>query len=86
MAARMPAITNPASTGGSRLVESRMNTFSASEAVVSAAGNSVRPTRPMNTATAREMSTHTVAMRREAVSSLSCRMAMNRSSTWGIPK
>ena len=66
VAARMPAMTRPASTGGSRLVESRMKTFSASEAVVSARwGYSARPTTPMNTATVREMSTQTVAMRRE---------------------
>ena len=79
-------MTRPASTGGSRLVASRMNTFSASEEVVSAVGYSARPTMPMNTATAREMSTQTVAMRRDCASSRSERMAMNRSSTCGIPK
>ena len=40
----------------------------------------------MITATVREMSTHTVAMRREWVSSCSLRMAMKRNSTWGMPK
>ena len=38
VAARMPAITNPAMSGGSRFVARRMNTFSASEEVVSAVG------------------------------------------------
>ena len=41
---------------------------------------------PMNTAMVRLISTHTVAMRRLRVSSRSWRMAMKRSSTWGIPK
>ena len=41
---------------------------------------------PMKTATVRLMSTQTVAMRRLRVSSRSSRMAMKRSSTWGIPK
>ena len=86
VAARMPAITSPARAAGSRLVERRMKIFSASEAVVRAVGKRVRPTTPMNTATVREITTHTVAMRREAFSSPSRRMAMNRSSTWGIPK
>ena len=63
-----------------------MNTFSASEAVVSAVGYRERPIRPISTATVSEISTHTVAIRRERVSSLSRRMAMKRNSTWGIPK
>ena len=86
VAARMPAMTRPASTGGSRLVESRINTFSASDAVVSDVGKRARPIRPMNTATDREITTHTVAMRRDCFSSFSLRIAMNRRSTWGIPK
>ena len=82
----MPAITNPAISGGSRFVDRRMNTFSASEDVVSAVGNSVRPTSPINTAIVREIITHTTAMRRERVSSSSRRIAIKRRSTCGIPK
>ena len=38
VAARIPAITNPAISGGSRFVDRRINTFSASAEVVSAVG------------------------------------------------
>ena len=86
VAAKIPAITNPARRGGSRLVAKRMNTFSASEEVSSAEGYSERPTTPMNTAMVREITTQTVAILRDMVSSRSLRMAMNRSRTWGTPK
>ena len=88
VAARMPAITRPASRGGSRWRESTINTFSAPLAVlrVSWTGNMARPIRPMSTAAVREITTHTVAIRRARTSSSVLRMAMNRSSTWGMPK
>ena len=44
------------------------------------------PTTPMNTATAMEMTTHTVAMRRLTFSLFSSSMAIKRSRMWGIPK
>ena len=55
--------------------------LSAEEEVVSAVGNRARPTIPMNTATAREITTHTMAMRRERFSSSSLRIAIKRSRT-----
>ena len=46
----------------------------------------LRPTMPMDTAAAMEMTTQTMATRRESFSSFSERIPMNRSSTWGMPK
>ena len=46
----------------------------------------VLPTMPMSTAMNMEMTTQTVAMRREVLSLVSSSMAMNRSRMWGIPK
>ena len=71
VAARIPAMTSPASTAGSKLVESRIKTFSDADEVSSSVGYKVRPMTPINTATTREMNTQTVAMRRERVSSFS---------------
>ena len=53
---------------------------------VSWTGNMARPIRPMSTAAVREITTHTVAIRRARTSSSVLRMAMNRSRTWGTPK
>ena len=86
VAARIPAITSPAIIGGNRLVESSMNIFSEAEEVSSAVGYSERPITPIKTETPREITTQTVAMRRERVSSFSLRIAIKRNSTWGIPK
>ena len=40
----------------------------------------------MSTAMNMEMTTQTVAMRREVLSLVSSSMAMNRSRMWGMPK
>ena len=45
-----------------------------------------RPTMPMRMAMNMEMTTHTVAIRREVFSLASSSMAMNRSRMWGMPK
>ncbi len=56
------------------------------EARSTSSGSAAEPTIPMKTATPSEMTTQMEAIRREVLSWLSLRMAMNRSSTWGIPK
>ena len=86
VAAKMPAITRPASRAGSRLVAMMIRIFSAEAEVSRAVGKSARPMIPMKTAAAREMTTHTVAMRRDMVNFFSLLIAMKRSSTCGIPK
>ena len=60
--------------------------ISASDAVVSAVGNSARPTMPIIIAAASAITTQTIATRRARLSSSSLRMAMKRSNTCGIPK
>ena len=45
-----------------------------------------RPMTPMAMAMAMEITTQTVAMRRERFSSFSSRMAMKRRRMWGMPK
>ena len=45
-----------------------------------------RPTMPMRMAMNMEMTTHTVAIRREVLSLASSSMAMNRSRMWGMPE
>ena len=84
----MPAITPPAASGGKSDWLTTMKIFSAELAVLSdsCTGNMARPIMPMYTAAVSEMTTQTVAMRRERLSSLPRRMAIKRSSTCGIPK
>ena len=88
VAARMPAITTPANSGGSRSCDNTINTFSAllllrSEGSV---GASDRPNTPITTAANSEITTQTVAIRLDFFSWLDLRMAINRSNTWGTPK
>ena len=86
VAARMPAMTTPANSGCISTEAMEEKIFSASEAVRWAVGSMARPMTPIITAADREITTHTVAIRRDYFSSPARRMAMNRSSTWGIPK
>ena len=83
VAARMPAMTMPARRGWNRSWDRLAKTFSAPLWVAKAGsvGRMYLPRTPMNTAAVREMTTQTVAMRRERLSSEPLRMAMNRSST-----
>ena len=86
VAARIPAMTKPARIAGSEPVASLIKTFSAADLVSSSVGRTCLPTMPMKTATASEIVTQTIAMRRERVSSFSLRIAMKRRSTCGMPK
>ena len=86
VAASMPAITNPATMGGKKLVESLMKMFSASALVRNSLGKSFLPIMPIKTAIARDMITQTIAILLDMPSSLSLRIAIKRRSTWGIPK
>ena len=86
VAARIPAITNPAKMAGSELVASVINIFSAAFAVKCCVGYNILPVIPINTATASEITTHIIAILLERVNSSSLRIAINRNNTCGIPK
>ena len=81
VAARIPAITNPARIGGRKDSASVTKIFSASVALRCAVGKISLPTIPINTATVREIKTHTMAILLDIFSSRSLRIAMKRSST-----
>ena len=94
VAARMPARITPAISAGSGpnwLSRVAMRTMMVSLALPSSGATAPTlviplPTTPINTATAMEMTTHTVAMRRLTFSLFSSSMAIKRSRMWGIPK
>ena len=95
VAARMPARIMPPTSAASQpwlAIRSamRMMIVSASEEVVklstAPAAEMALPTTPIITAAAMEMTTHTLATRRESFSFCASPMAMKRSSTWGMPK
>ena len=60
--------------------------FSALDDVRNASGMAARPTRPMHTALASEMTTQMVAMMRLFLISSEWRTLMKRTSTCGMPK
>ena len=95
VAARMPDRIMPAMTAKNtpcRLIRSerRMMIVSASALPVRngsfPAADTLYPITPMDTAMNMEITTHTVARRRDWFSSFSLRIAMKRSRICGIPK
>ena len=92
--ARIPARIRPATIANRKpcwLSTSAMRTMMVSESEPVRVGMTPaldmdRPTTPMKTATAREMTTQMDATRRDRLSLRSSSMAMKRSRTWGIPK
>ena len=86
VAANMPAITTPAIIGGKKEVDKVINMFSALEPVRCEVGKSCLPTIPINTATSKDITTHTIAILLDGLSSFSDLIAINLSKTCGIPK
>ena len=81
VAAKIPAITNPANKGGKKLVDKVIKIFSAEVAVRYTEGYKNLPTIPINTAIAKEIITHTIAILLENFNSSSLRIAIKRRST-----
>ena len=77
-AARMPDTTKPQKNAGSIILESTMKMDSAADCVSSSAGRMERPIMPMATAQNIEMMTHTMAIRRDVLTSSSLRMPKKR--------
>ena len=63
-----------------------MKMFSAAACVANCVGIMARPTRPMHTPHASEITHHVVAMMRDFLISSELRMDRNRTSTCGMPK
>ena len=81
VAARIPAMAKPAKSGGSKLVDIKINTFSAELFVSRSVGYSVRPIQPITTAAIREITHQMIAILLDIFSSFSLRIAIKRSST-----
>ena len=85
-AAKMPDTTKPHINDGKIMFESTIKMLSALAWVKNCVGMTARPIRPIETALNNEITTHTVAIRRDLRSSLECVALMKRIKTWGMPK
>jgi hypothetical protein len=86
LAARMPVMTIPANRGGKKLRLIIVKMFSELLVVFSAAGYKALPIRPMETAANRTRKHHVTAIAIDGRIMAVFLIAMNRSSTWGMPK
>ena len=81
VAAKIPAITNPAINEGSKLDDSTIKMLSESLYVKSVVGNNALPIIPMATAAPKEITTQTVAILLDVFNSLESLIAINLSNT-----
>ena len=82
----MPETTRPHIKEGKIILERTMKMLSALACVRNSVGITARPIRPIDTALNKEITTHTVAMRRDLRSSQEWVALMKRIRTCGIPK
>ena len=85
-AAKMPDTTMPHMKLGSNACDTTMKMFSAAACVANCVGIMARPTRPMHTPHAREITHQVVAIIRDLRISSELRMDRKRTSTCGMPK